>query len=154
MKNYRDVNIAYFSFQNQINKKLDSPNPDTQIFLERDGSIDFYLKCSVNFGEVFQKLLENDDWYLYLTVLSEDSDLEEQIYLDQIYGPVPSKIGSTTFGVGFPVHIDGKLIKTNNINSLNVELAVTKKTDEDEGFNVAVKKGCFFETVIPIWSKK
>lgn len=148
----RGINIAYFGFQNKINEKVGSPTPDTKIFLGEDGSIDFNLKCSVNFGNVFQKLLEEDNWYLYLTVLSEESALEEQIYLDQIYGPIPNEIGTVTFGAGFPVHIDGKLIKRNNIRSLDVELAITTKTDKDQDFNNAVKDGCFFKTIIPIWS--
>ncbi|WJD85282.1 hypothetical protein QSU93_02580 [Limosilactobacillus fermentum] len=147
---YHDANIAYFSFKNKINE--DAKAPDTKVFLEQDGSIDFNLKCSLNFGAAFQKLLKDDDWYLYLTVLSNDSALDEQIYLDQIYGPIPNEIGAVTFGVGFPVRIDGKLIKQNNIRSLDVELAIANKTDEEPGFNIAVKNGCFFKTVIPIWS--
>ena len=146
-----DVNTAYFGFKNKTSEDNQFPNPDTQIYLEKDGAIDFNLKCSINFGKVFQKLIEKDNWYLYLTVLSDESDLDEQIYLDQIYGPVPHEIGSVTFGVGFPVHIDGKLVKRNNIRSLDVELAITTKTDKDQDFNNAVKDGCFFKTVIPIW---
>ncbi|QDR72951.1 hypothetical protein FOD75_07695 [Limosilactobacillus reuteri] len=152
MGTYPDVNIAYFSFQNKINKEANSPNPDTQIFLDENGSIDFYLRCSVNFGTVFQSLLENSNWYLYLTVLSEESGLEEQIYLDQIFGPIPSQSGSVSFEVGFPIKIDGKLIKRNNIKSLDIELSVSPRTDEDPDFNQSVKEGCFFKTILPIWS--
>lgn len=154
MKNNQDINLAYFGFQNKINQSGGVNTHDSQLLPRKDGSLDFNLKCSLNFGKEFQQLLKTDTWYIYLTVLSEEADLKGQIYLDQVYGPIPKEIGSISFGAGFDVHVDGKLIVQNSIRSLLFELSITNKTDEDNGFDSAIKDSCFFQTVIPIWSNK
>lgn len=149
-----DVNLAYFGIRNGINKKVDLPFQDTQLFLGQDASLAFELKCSVNFSESFQQRLKSDDWYLYLTIFSADSNLKVPIYLDQVYGKIPHTIGNISFGAAFTVNVDGKFVSNNHIRSVKIELAVTNKTDQDPGFNSAIKDSCFLQTVVPVLGMK
>lgn len=93
---------------------------------------------------------QNTNYYLYVSVFP--AFIKPSIYLSQQYAKVPT-YGDENIGFGFtdlPIEISNNLIKANNINSIDIQLALSQSTQEDLNFDSSILQNCFFETVFPL----
>ena len=144
--------LSSFNLYNQYNFDHHIPQSDNWISLPKDGDINFRLSFSVNFSHDMFHLLQdqNTTYYLYVSVFP--ASIKPSIYLSQQYAKVPT-YGDVNFAFGFndlPIEISNNLIKANNINSIDIQLALSQSTQEDLNFDSSILQNCFFETVFPL----
>ena len=144
------INLTSFKIQNSVSLSQspnDSAISDPTIILSKDNHADFSVICSVVSDKGFLQMIQGKPYFVYLTIYSVGTT--PTLYIDQQYGQIPNDLPlNIGFGFSFDVTIDSHLAR--NLRSIEINLAISSATDQDDDFNQRIDADRFLTTTLPL----